>query len=257
MNMANSHSGLQRMLRGYAVLLTVLAALFSSLAQGQQYLDVKLLNGASTWEWHPLIIDLGNGNFMVNNVTYNPSGASVYCHDMTVGFDPFISASVDVVNNTATTQIYTLIFTLPISPIVGGTRMGGSTQGGVTDAGGGAGGAPDGIGTVSTTGAGTALYNGQIDGVDKLALFPDVKTINAPFAGGSASDSANAGLPAVSIPGPASALSTIGIKHTFSLTSGDRATFTSFFRVEAAVPEPGSVGLLAIGGLVLFLRRRR
>src|SRR5690349_12484313 len=125
MNMANSHSGLQRMLRGYAVLLTVLAVISSSLAQAQQTLDVKMYTGVSMWEWHPPIIDLGNGTFVINNVTYNPSGASVFCHDMSGGWDPFLSASVDVVNNTATTQIYTLIFTLPISPIVGGTRMGG------------------------------------------------------------------------------------------------------------------------------------
>ena len=43
------------------------------------------------------------------------------------------------------------------------------------------------------------------------------------------------------------ALTSIGIEHQFSLTPGDRATFTSFFNVQP-VPEPTSLSLLAIGG---------
>jgi hypothetical protein len=256
MNMAipRANSGVMQgsFVRKYAVWLTVLPLLTCSLAQAQN-LDIQLwMGGTERGEWHPAILpDPTTGNYMINNVTYNPSGvANVFCHDMTVGFDPFISASVDVVNTTATTQNYTLIFSLPISPITGGTRMGGSTQGGLTDAN------NDGVGTLSTIGAGSALYFGEIDNADVLSLFPNVTTVNVPFQGGSASTSTSAGLPGPTISGPASALSTIGIKHTFSLTAGDRATFTSFFRVEP-VPEPASLGLLVMGGAVLFWRRRR
>src|SRR6267142_2799640 len=130
-----SKSVMQRWLRRYAVWLTVLPVLASSFAQAQQTLDIKLLQGGTTiGEWHPPIINTGSG-YMVNDVTYNPLGVTMRCYNMTMGFDPFISASVNVVNNTASIQNYTLIFTLPISPaVVGGSRIGGSTQGGLTDA---------------------------------------------------------------------------------------------------------------------------
>ena len=189
--------------------------------------------------------------YKVNDITYNAPGASLFCYNMTLAYDPFISASVDVNNNTASVQNYTLIFTLPISlAITGGSLMGGSTQGGVTDAN------FNGTGTLSTVGPGTDLYNGRIDGVNVLPLFPNPTAVNSPFAGGSSSVSANAGLPGPTIAGP-DVLTSIGIEHEFSLTPGDRATFTSFFVVANAIPEPASLSLLAIGGLMLLYRRRR
>src|SRR6516165_6617912 len=117
-------SSLQRSLRKYVFWLTVLPVLASSFAQAQQLsLDITLAdNGVTIGQWHPLLIDTGNGSYKVNDVTYNPSGVSVFCHDMTMSIDPFISASVDVVNNTLAVQNYPLTFTLPISPaITGGT----------------------------------------------------------------------------------------------------------------------------------------
>jgi hypothetical protein len=228
--------------------LPVLASSLSWAADPPTSLDVKLWNGSSMYEWTPAIISTGSG-YTINDVTYHPPGASLYCYNVSLDFDPFISASVDVVNNTALTQTYTLIFTLPIAPaITTGSLIGGSTQGGLTDAN------FNGIGTLSTVGPGTALYYGQIDGVDVLPLFSHLKTINVPFAGGSASDSTSAGLPGPTIPGP-NALTSIGIKHQFSLTPGDRATFTSFFVVNP-VPEPSSLSLLAIGVLMVLRRRK-
>jgi hypothetical protein len=247
----SSESVMQRWVRKYAVWLTVLPVLAASFAQAQPTLEVELSNGGTTMgDWYAPIINTGSG-YIINDVTYNPVGASVRCYNMSVGFDPFISASVDIINNTASIQNYTLIFTLPFSPaITSGSHIGGSTQGGVTDAN------FDGIGTLSTVGPGTDLYNGQIDGVNVLPLFANPTTINAPFAGGSASSSASAGLPGPTIPGP-NALTSIGIEHQFSLTPGDRATFTSFFVVAANIPEPASLSLLAMGGLMLLCRRRR
>jgi len=245
---------MQNSIRRYGVWLAVLPVLVSSLSWAgpltNATLDIKLwTGGANMREWTPSILDTGTG-YKVNDVGYSPPGVDVLCYNMTMDYDPFISASVDVINNTASIQHYTLIFTLPISPqILTGSRIGGSVQGGLTDAN------FDSVGTLSTAGPGTALYYGQIDGVDVLPLFPDVKTINVPFMGGSASDSTSAGLPGPTIPGP-NALNSIGIKHEFTLTPGDRATFTSSFIIVAAVPEPGTLSLLAIGGLV-FLRRRR
>jgi len=242
---------MRKSMRKFGLWLWILPALVSSLTgAAAANLQIQLWDGPTLMgQWNPLIISTGTG-YKVNDIGYNPSGASIFCHDMTLDYDPFLSASVDVANLTGTVQTYTLIFTLPISPsITGGTRMGGSTQGGLTDAN------NDGIGTLSTTGPGHSLYNGQIDGSDVLPLFPHLMTMNVPFAGGSTSASTSAGLPGPTIPGP-NALSSIGIKHEFTLTAGDRATFTSFFSVQA-VPEPTSLSLLALGAVVLFARRRR
>jgi hypothetical protein len=239
---------MQSSMRKFGVWLWIMPLLASSASWASMF-DIQLWNGSTeSGNWASPIIDTGSG-YKVSDVTYSPSGAIVHAYNMTMGYDPFISASVDVVNNTALTQTYTLIFTLPISPpITPGSRIGGSTQGGLTDAN------NDGVGTLSTVGPGTALYYGQIDGADVLPLFPDPNSLSVPFRGGSASESTSAGLPGPTIPGP-SALTSIGIKHEFSLTAGDRATFTSFFDVEA-VPEPGSLSLLAVGGLIMAFRRR-
>jgi hypothetical protein len=219
--------------------------------QAQQTLDITLsINGNMAGAWAPLLVPTGNG-YIVNNVGYTnlSAGYALYFHDMSLELDPSISASVDVVNTTTSLQNYTLTFMLPVSAIPGSTRMAGSTQGGVTDTGG------DGA-TLSTVGAGSALYFGQIDGVNvpASALFPNLTSITAgSFL--STSQSANFGLPGVTTPGPAVG-SSIGIEHQFSLTPGDRATFTSVFVVNP-VPEPGSLSLLALGGLALFYRHRR
>jgi hypothetical protein len=242
---------MQKSMRKYQGCLRILAVLALSLswADAQQTLDIRLLEGGTTvGEWRPAIINTGSG-YVINDVTYNPAGANMRCYNMSVGFDPFISASVDVINTTASLQNYTLIFTLPISPITGGSRIGGSTQGGLTDAN------ADGIGTLATAGPGSAMFNGQIDGLNVFPLLLSPTSVNVPFAGGSASISANLGLPGPTISGP-NALTSIGIEHEFSLTPGDRATFTSFFSVQP-VPEPASLGLLVMGGLAFLCRRRR
>ena len=230
------------------VWLTVLPLLAASFTQAAT-LDIKLTDGSHNWEWTPTIIDTGNGGGRVDDITYSPSGVSMRCYNMTLDFDPFISASVDVVNNTAGIQNYILTFSMPIAPTIPTSSLiGGSTQGGLTDANG------DGIGTLSTVG-GAALYYGQLNGVNVLPLFSSPKTMIVPFAGGSTNDSTSAGLPGPTI--PAGSATSIGIQHQFSLTPGDRATFTSFFTAVNAIPEPGSLSLLAIGGLMFVCRRRR
>jgi len=242
---------MQKTLRNYGVWLWVLPALITSLsfAEPASTVDIRFWAGSDAMqEWTPSIINTGSG-YALNNATNSGPDATIAWYNTTLNFDPFMSASVSVSNGTPFTQTYTLIFTLPISPaITSGSVMGGSVQGGLTDAN------FDGIGTLSTVGPGTALYYGLIDGNPELPLFPDLKTINVLFAGGSASDTTSAGLPGPTIPG-LNAFTSIGIKHQFSLTSGDLATFTSSFIVQP-VPEPASLSLLAVGAL-LVLRRRR
>ncbi len=241
---------LQGNIRRYGVLLSVIPLLAVSLAQAQpSALDISLsAGGTSLGYWTPAIVDTA-GSYSVGDVTYNTGPATLRLYNTTVSYDPFISASVDVINNTAGTQTYTLLFTLPISPaITGGTLMGGSVQGGLTDANG------DGIGTLSTVGA-APLYYGQVDGLNVLPLFSSPMSMTVPYAFGSTSQSASAGLPGPTLPGPANAMTSIGILYQFSLTAGDRATFTGVFDL-VPVPEPGSLSLLAIGGLMLVCRRR-
>src|SRR5258705_231849 len=111
-------SVIQSSIRNCRVWLSVLPLLLVSFAQAGT-LDIRLSDGTHSWEWTPTIIDTGNGTGKVNDVTYNPLGASLFCHDMTLDFDPFISASFDIVNNTLAVQNYTLTFILPILPILG------------------------------------------------------------------------------------------------------------------------------------------
>lgn len=170
-------------------------------------------------------------------------------YDITVKEDPWINAGLVVTNITPTTQTYTFITTLPIAPpLPGATLHGGSMQGGLTDN------TVNGVlGTVTTDPVtGSPLYYGMIDGVGVLPLYAHPYSVSAPWDGGSATIPAvSAGLPPPpTIPsGPANL--TIGIKHTFTLTAGDTATFSSFFMV---IPEPVSLVLLALGALML--RRR-
>jgi hypothetical protein len=232
----------------WLVVLPALAS-FQSWAVPAPGLDIQFSVGSSTEEWSAPIVSIGNG-WGVNDGTNTWGGATLSWHNVGIDFDPFMSASVNVVNNTAFTQTYTLIFTMPIgSPIIGGSLIGGSVQGGITDSN------PDGIGILSTAGPGTAMYYGRIDGANVLPLLSDVTTLTVPFAGGSNSTNTSAGLPGPTIPGP-NANTSIGIEHEFTLTAGDTATFSSFFRVESA-PEPTGLSLLAVGALFVAVRRRR
>jgi hypothetical protein len=245
-----SESLMRRSLRKCALWITVLLLIASTFAQAQQTLDIRLsTNGTMAGEWYPQIINTGT-NYIINNTSYTVGGVggtSLTFSNVVLDYDPSISATVNVVNNTTNVQTYTLFFSLPVSPIAGGVLMAGSTQGGTTD--------NNGDGSIlSTVGPGSALYFGRIDGVNVLPLFSNLKTITA-GSYLSASDTTSAGLPGVTIPYPGGVSSSIGIEHEFSLTPGDAATFSSVFVVQ--VPEPGSLSLLAIGGLMLLCRRQR
>jgi hypothetical protein len=192
----------------------------------------------------------GNGDFSVYDTNYTVGDSTLTLSNMTVGVDPFISFGQSVANNGNSVASYSLLFTLNISPpITGGTLIGGSVQAGVTD------GNFDGVGIVTNSGS-LPLYSGLIDGVTQLSLFSNPTSISIIGAGNSTNSSTGAGLPGPTLPGPLNANNTIGIEFNFTLTPGDTATFSGSFIV-VPVPEPATLSLLAIGGLVLVYRRRR
>lgn len=160
--------------------------------------------------------------------------------------DPFVSNSFSVTNNTGSTQQFMINLTIPISPALATTQISGSISGTVGDADG----AVDGFGngaTVSTFG-GMPYYFAEIDGVGVRQLYMDPQTHTAPLAGTNTISTLNYG-PEASV----AANTTIGITNRFELTSGSSVTFTSTFLV---IPTPGTMGLLAIAGVVAIRRRR-
>jgi hypothetical protein len=159
--------------------------------------------------------------------------------DVTAKQDPFIDGVFAVTNNSAGTQTYTIIFTLPIAPqIVPSSLTGASAVGTLTVNCGG--------GTLGHN-AGQAMFTALIDNSPYDTLLPNPSGFTLGFGSGStASDSF--GLPGLTQPGP-QVLNSIGIQLTFTLTSGDSASFTSRFEV-VPVPEPSLVALLFGGGLI-------
>lgn len=161
--------------------------------------------------------------------------------------DPVVSGVVGLTNLAATTQQFTLLFTLPIvPPILGGSVIGGSIQGGGTD--------NNGNGVTVATAAGSAFYTALIDGSSVQTLYDDPQSFSAGAFLSTNIPSLAFGTPIPSQAGPP-ALASIAIQLDFTLTAGDSATFSSVFVVEP-VPEPALGGLLLSAGLLLVARHR-
>lgn len=194
-------------------------------------------------------VDNGNGTFDYDG-SASMEGMWNLTYDLTVDPDPYVSAVFGFQNMSSVEQTFIVNVTLPITPpVIPSSLIGGSVGGSLTDAN------FDGVASVGTV-MGSPMYYGEIDGAGVLPIIPHDTSYSTSFAGQTINIPAtNVGLPGPSISGPA-ANNTIGITHKFTLTPGDKVSFTSFFVVEA-IPEPASAGLIAlISGGALFVRRR-
>lgn len=170
-------------------------------------------------------------------------GLTLDMWDLSLDSDPVVSGITAVTNQNASTQQFTLLFTLPTT-IATSTLMGGSIQGGATD--------NDGDGVTLSAPTGSAFYSAIIDGAVQQTLYADPASFSAGAFLSANVPNAAWGTPIPSAPGPA-VNSFIRIQLDFDLTGDDSASFTSNFVV---VPEPATALLLGAGLCALALRRR-
>jgi hypothetical protein len=175
----------------------------------------------------------------------------IFDWSLEVNEDPYVSQAFGFKNNSATTETFVIINSIPILPVGPTSVMGGSAGGSVTDSN------FDGLGGVNTL-PGTPLYIALIDGapVPSTALHADPFSQGFLFPGHTANiQDTLFGLPGPTLAGPAASTS-IGIRSEFQLSGGDSIAMTNFFVIES-VPEPGTASLLGLGlaGLGLLGRR--
>jgi hypothetical protein len=187
----------------------------------------------------------GQFNYTDDGTFLNPFWTLGY--DINTNEDPIVSANITWVNNTAFTQLVTIVFNLNIAPLGPGTLLGGSASAGVTG---------DADGGLLSTWGGEALWTALADGNEVAggALHDPVLLTPGAFNSantGFASFGDNPFIPAM----PYGAInSSIGIKLQFAVGAGDQISYTSVF-VAKAIPAPAGLALLGLGGLIG--RRRR
>jgi hypothetical protein len=191
--------------------------------------------------------DNGDGTFSYDGSAAAGGGGWNLSWGVEVKEDPYIDGVFAVTNNTASTQTYTIIFTLPIAPqILPSSLAGASVAGTLTTNTGG--------GTLGHSG-GDAMFTAFLDNVAYDTLLAFDSSVTLAFGSGSTGGD-SFGLPGLTQPGPA-VLNTMAIQLKFTLTPGDSASFTSRFEV-IPVPEPMTALMLAGGlvGLAMAGRRR-
>lgn len=164
--------------------------------------------------------------------------------DLLIDEDPFVNANFAFTNTTGSDNNFQVIVGANVQPVQPSSIMQGSISGSL-----GSGNPGVNTATLAAVG-GDSIYTALVDGAAVQTLLDDPFSVSTAFT--TTFGTADFGIP-TAIPGPA-VNSTIGIRHSFFLTDGDSATFSSAFVVN--VPTPGAVALFGLAG-VIGLRRGR
>lgn len=160
--------------------------------------------------------------------------------EFTFESDPYVISWVSIKNTTSISQIYTVTFTEPVTPALSTSIYGGSVSGSLTT---------DPLGGYISTVASEPLFLGLIDNVATLPFYPHPSTWSK-----SGSGTTVIGLQEAWDLAGGAVNNSISIRHTFELGAHDAVALTGYFQVE--LPEPATIGLLGLGGLVLLKWRR-
>jgi hypothetical protein len=158
------------------------------------------------------------------------------------GTQAFTAGNYVIQNLSANTIAVELTVTLPIA-LVGSALYGGSVSGGLTTSG---------PGFISDDGA--PLWSGSTGASLIATMFDNPFNVTRTEAGSSSLGSDSFGNPIPSANGPDLGPN-ISVTLKFLLGANSSASFTSV--LVAAIPTPGALALLGLGGLTAFGRRRR
>jgi hypothetical protein len=234
------------------------AALISGIAHAGTVTDpslggsVVISDGSTidnTWTFSSSYVPNGDGTFTYVGSNNPASTLWGFSWDITVNPDPFINSTLTVVNKTASTKSFDILFTLPVGAGFTPAYKNGSMGITFTDFNGN--GSPA-DGNVALT---NINWTGRIDGVDALSLY----AFDGSCGPGSPGCTVNLGTVSDGpLLHPAGVASSIGIHLAFDLTAGDKVTFTNHFEV-TPVPLPAAAWLFGSGllGLGALARRKR
>lgn len=237
----------QRHSRVVALAFAFLAAASATALAQSPMLGIQVgMNGGTVWGTQQPGTQTGEHTYNFSG-SYNTNPNLGITWDVDADTDPFIIAGVAFHNTSLIKQDFSVTFALPTIALPAPTLTGGSASFSMT---------ADIDGGFLTSVPNKPIFQTLIDNVPYVGLFTHpFDTGPLPPGQSPTFGPQEFGAPVFppTLPGPAVAGS-IGIRFEFSLTPGDVATLNGVFNV---VPEPGTAGLVAMAGLVLFRRRRR